>query len=379
MPVYSKKKVLLSANTDWYLYNFRRHFIQMLIARGYEVILVTPPGEYVEKLVSLGCTHIPWQVSRRSLNPFRELASLQKLRNIYTEVAPDLIHQHTLKSVVYGNFAAGRRQVPIINSIAGRGYIYSSASLLATLLRPFLDLALRISMRHTPQQVIFENQIDMQYFLNKQFITPQQANLIESVGVDTNTFKPSPLPDMQTFTVGYVGRMLWDKGVGVFVQAAQLLKESAPQIRMVLIGMPDPGNPKSISTEQMETWDAQKVVEWWKWQSDMPQTYGKLHALAFPTNYGEGVPTVLLEAAACERALIASDSPGCREVIDHGVDGLLVPAEDHQGLAEQIRYLSEHEDEYHRIRKNAYQKVHQSFTSEYITQRTLKVYDYLLK
>ena len=147
---------------------------------------------------------------------------------------------------------------------------------------------------------------------------------------------------------------------------------------MVLVGLPDPGNPSSISSDQLQSWEQENIIEWWGWQENMPVAYSRLHVLAFPTNYAEGVPTVLLEAAASERALIASDTPACREVVEDGVNGYLIPPEDSAALAEKILFLASNESEYHRLRQNAHQKVIQDLSAETVNHKTLELYQELL-
>lgn len=374
----SAPSVLLAANTDWYLYNFRRSLIEALLARGCLVTAVSPPGEYVSRLQSLGCGHIPWEVSRKTVSPLRETAAVLELRRIYRETRPALVHHHTLKAVIYGSLAAGGQGIKVVNSIAGRGYVYSSPTLPARLLRPVVDTLLRLSLRPADMRLIFENRTDLEYFLRKKFILPTAAHLIRSVGVNLSNFPAAPPPEMPPFTVGHAGRLLWSKGAGTFVDAARILKAQQAGIRLVLIGLPDPGNPESIPEETVRQWVEEGLVEWWGWQADMPSAYARMHALAFPTGYAEGVPTVLLEAGASERALIASDTPGCREVITDGENGHLVPPADPTALAARIRHLAESPDEYHRLRRAARKTVAEHFSHQLVSAQTINVYAQLI-
>jgi glycosyltransferase involved in cell wall biosynthesis len=374
-----KKTVILAANTDWYLYNFRRNLAQLLLEHGFQVVAVCPMGEYVPELLKLGCLHADWQVGRKSISPIKEYQSIRQLKRIYQEISPDLIHQHTLKSVIYGNIAIRGSGFAVVNSIPGRGYIYSSNSLRAKLIRPILDSLLRYALDYSRQRILFENQADMQYFLEQGFIASENAHLVKSVGVDHHVFKPTEPPNYEIFTVGFVGRMLWDKGAGTFVEAAKIIHKLNPGIRMVLIGAPDPGNPGSIPIEQLQSWVKNDIIEWLDWQKNMPAVYANLHVLAYPTSYAEGVPTVLLEAGASARALIASDTPGCREVIEDGISGYLIPENNAEVLAEKILTLSQNEKEFHRIRKNAYVKISLEFSKELVNEETLLVYQELLE
>jgi glycosyltransferase involved in cell wall biosynthesis len=366
------------ANTDWYLYNFRRALIEALLARGCRVITVSPPGEYVPRLQALGCQHIPWNVSRKTISPVSESAAVLELRRIYRQTRPALVHHHTLKAVIYGSLAARGLGIKVVNSIAGRGYVYSSPDLPARLLRPVVDALLRLSLRQADMRLIFENRADLDYFFQKGFVALDRAYLIRSVGVGLSNYPAAEPPEMPPFTVGFAGRLLWSKGTGTFVEAARILQEQNAGIRLVLIGLPDPGNPESVPAETVRQWAAEGLVEWWGWQADMPAAYARLHALAFPTSYAEGVPTVLLEAGASERALIASDAPGCREVIADGENGCLVPPADPPALAERIAYLAAHPEDYHRLRRAARKTVAEHFSEKLVIQETIDVYTQLI-
>lgn len=372
------KTVILAANTDWYLYNFRKNLAQLLMEKGFQVAVVCPMGEYVPELTRLGCSHADWQVGRKSISPIKETQSIRQLKRIYQEISPVLIHQHTLKSVIYGNIAARGSGIAVVNSIPGRGYIYSSSSLRAKLIRPILDTLLGYALNYPQQRILFENRADMHYFLDQGFIPQESAHLVKSVGVDHLVFKPTEPPPFDRFTVGFAGRMLWDKGAGTFVEAAKIIHKLNPRIRMLLIGAPDPGNPGSISVEQLKSWVSDDIIEWIEWRKHMPEVYAGLHVLAYPTSYAEGVPTVLLEAGASARALIASDTPGCREVIEDGISGYLIPENDAKTLAEKILSLSQSEKDYHRIRKYAYEKIIRNFSKELVNDQTFVVYQELL-
>ncbi len=374
----TQSKIVLVANTDWYIYNFRNKLILDFIERGHEVVVVAPPGEFVPKIIALGCQFVPWTLGRQSISPLKELGSIRALVKIYRDLKPTVVHHHTLKAVIYGTIAAKKMGVPVVNSIPGMGFIYSSHSMKAQAMRPIVDLLLKLSLQNSHSQIIFENRVDMQYFISNGLIANENVHLIKSVGVNVEYFSPKEVPPFKPFMVGFVGRMLWDKGAGVFAKAAEIVHKSNPQVEMVLIGMPDVGNPRSIPEQKIKEWEQKGVLAWWGWQSNMPEVYGKLHALAYPTNYGEGVPTVLLEAGATKRALIASDSPGCREVIEDGINGYLVDANDPQELADKILHLASSENEYNTLRENGYLNIVENFTTRTINSQTILVYAKLL-
>lgn len=366
-------KILLTANTDWYLYNFRLSLAAFLRSRGAEVVMVCPQGEFTPRLQAEGFRCAAWQVSRQGANLVSELRSILSLRQILREEQPDLMHNHTIKPVLYGTWAASYLAGPaVVNSITGRGYVFLSDERKARWLRPWVRLLYRLVLRRPRCEIIFENEADRQYFLNQRLAAPAHAWLVRSVGVDVERFSPRPEPEGEALVL-QASRMLWDKGVGDFVQAARMLRPNL-KARFVLCGQPDPGNPASIPEETLRAWVQEGAVEWWGFREDMPQVYASASVVCLPTTYGEGVPTVLIEAAACGRALVASDIPGCREVISPGENGLLVKPADPAALAAAVRVLVEDGALRARLGQAARQTAVQRFSSQRVHEETWAVY-----
>lgn len=331
-------KILLSANTDWYLFNFRIALAELARSHGMEVVFVSPHGRFIDETQARGFRWIQWEVGRKTLSPLGEILSFFRLLRIYWAEKPQLVHHHTIKPVLYGTLAARLAGVRgIVNSITGMGYVFSSSDLTARLLRPFVKIFYRQVLHRRNVRVIFENNTDLELFIAEKLTGSDQVKLISGVGVDTTKFSPAPEPE-EPILVLMASRMLWDKGVGIFVEAVRILHQRHT-FRAVLAGEPDPGNPSNIPHQVIRDWQNEGLVEWWGWQPDMPKTYSQSHIVAFPTMYGEGIPTVLLEALSCGRAVVATDVPGCRDVVTHGVNGLLVPLKDAEALAEALEIL----------------------------------------
>lgn len=363
----------LVSNTDWYLYNFRLSLARHLQTLGWEVFLISPPGSYTARLQQAGFSWLAWPVGRQSLLPWQELAAVRRLTNLYRSLQPDLVHHHTIKPVLYGGLAARQAGVgAVVNSITGRGYVFEGqgrrARLLGQAARPFYRAVLRRSRSHT----IFENESDRQYFIEQRLVPADRTHLIESVGVDANHFQPQPEPEGPLMVL-LAARLLWDKGVGELVEAARLLKEQGQEVRVVLAGEPDPGNPSSIPASQLQSWQQAGLVELWGWQADMPSVYARCHIVALPS-YHEGVPTGLLEAAACARPIVASDIPGCRVVVVDGETGLLVPPGQPGPLAEALARLISDPDLRGRMGQAGRSRILQRFTQQHINQQTVEVY-----
>jgi glycosyltransferase involved in cell wall biosynthesis len=370
-------KVLLVANTDWYLYNFRFSLAHYLRSQGYEVILVSPPGQYTPIFKDNHFRWIAWELSRQALLPWQELHSFRSMEQIYRQEHPDLIHHHTIKPVLYGSLAAHRLGMKnVVNSITGRGYVFLSNDSKARLLRPVAKALYRRALNPANYAVIFENEADQQYFVQQKFVPVDRTWLIHGVGVDTQRFTPAPEPEGIPVVL-LSGRMLWDKGVGVLVEAARLLKQRTT-VRVVLVGEPDPGNPTSIDKDTLHRWSQEGVVEYWGWQPEMNTVYARCHIVTAPTMYGEGVPTVLLEAAACGRPVVTTDMPGCREIIEDGVTGLIVPPGDPLALANALEQLISDPIRRGRMGSAARQQVILRFTAQQVNAATLAVYSKVL-
>ncbi|OGO25454.1 MAG: hypothetical protein A2W33_07090 [Chloroflexi bacterium RBG_16_52_11] len=366
-------RLLLSANTDWYLYNYRLSLAEAAQRQGFEVTLVSPPGQYVDELQQRGFRWLRWDVERQRTNPLAELPSLWNIAAIYRRERPDLVHHHTAKPVLYGSLAARILGKPaMVNSITGLGYIYQTQSNSARLLRRVVEPLLRLALAAPSGAVIFENEADRQYFLSRGMVSESHTWLIPGVGVDPERFTSEPEPP-EPVVILLAGRMLWDKGVGVLIAAARLLRHHS-EARVVLVGTPDQGNPAAIDETILTQWNQEGIIEWWGWRADMPSVYKQAHIVVLPTVYGEGVPTVLLEAAACGKPLVASDIPGCRYVIQEGVNGFLVPPNDPQALADTLERLVRHPQLRRKMGASSRQIVLEKFTHEQINTATLEVY-----
>jgi len=330
-------KILLFANTDWYLFNFRLKLAERLQADGHEILMLSPRGEYSLRLEEKGFRWQELSLSRRGLNPVVEAFTIWRLIRIYQKEQPDLVHHFTIKSVLYGSLAARLAGIrSVVNSITGLGYVFLPGGAFKTILRGLVRIFYRISMGCA--QVIFENEDDQDTFLRYGFIRPEDGYLIPGVGVDTDRFVPGPEPDGTPVAL-FASRLLWDKGVGEFVQAARLIQKQGIQARFALAGRTDPGNPASVSMTQIEAWRDEGVIEWWGWVEDMATLFQQANIVCLPSYYREGLPTVLSEAAACGRPIVTTDHPGCRDAVKDGETGVLVPVKDPVSLAAALGTL----------------------------------------
>lgn len=334
-------KILLFANTDWYLYNFRLSLALALRERGDEVVLVSPNGPYGPRMQALGIRWLPFPLARRSLNPLTGIQTVFRLLNLYKREKPDLVHQFTVKCVLFGSLACHLLGIqPVVNSVTGLGYVFMEGGGARRWLRGFIKLSYRLLLHNT--WVIFQNPDDRSAFQESRLVDPKRVTLIRGSGVDIRRFFPQPEPPGLPLVV-LPARMLWDKGVGEFVAAAHSLRAKGSSARFALVGDSDNENPASVHVSQLRAWENEGVIEWWGWKEDMQAVYAQAAIVCLPS-YREGLPKTLIEAAACGRPIVTSDVPGCREVVRHGENGLLVPARDAGALAKALMDLLQNPD-----------------------------------
>jgi glycosyltransferase involved in cell wall biosynthesis len=374
-------KVLLFANTEWYLFNFRQSLARALRDAGHDVLLVSPPGPYGQRLRDLGYRWEPAPMVRRSLNPFRELALLQWLRRLIAREQVDLVHGFTIKCAIYGSIAARLERIPArVNAVAGMGYVFISSAPRALVLRPVVRSLFRYALGGKGARLILQNPDDIALFAQAGLVRPDVVRLIPGSGVDCSRFTPAaPLANepARPFRVLLPARLLWDKGLAEYVEAARLLKERGKQIDFLLAGEPDPGNPAAVPESVIRGWVGMGLVEWLGHVNDMPALFRTVDAVVLPS-YREGLPKGLIEAAACALPLVTTDVPGCREVVTDGEDGLLVPVKDASALADAITKLLQDPVLRTRLGNAARRKALAEFDETSVVAKTLAVYRELL-
>lgn len=371
-------RILLFANTTWYLFNFRAALAVAARKEGHEVVFLSPYDAYVPGIEELGFRWIGLELTRRGLNPLAELKSVIGCASHLRRLRPDLLHNFTIKPVLYGSLAARVAGVPAtVNSITGLGYAFVRSGVRGWLLRQLATGMYRWALRGERRKAIFENATDLATFGALGIVRQDQAVVIPGTGVNLDEFRPVPEPAGEPVIV-MASRMLWDKGVGDLVEAARLLKHRRVEARILLVGAPDPGNPSSISEDQLRRWSGEGVVEWLGHRTNMGEVYSRSTIVTLPS-HREGLPRTLVEAAACARPIVASDVPGCRDVVQHEVSGLLVPPGDPEALAGALQVLLSDAKLRRRMGAMGRRIVEEGLSDETIVRRTLSVYRDLLQ
>ncbi len=373
----TKPTLLFFVTEDWYFCSHRLPLGIGARAAGYDVAVATRvnhPGGVIE---AAGLRLIPLSLSRGGKNPLSEWRTLLALYRILKQEQPDILHNVAMKPVLYGSLAARLAGTPhVVNALAGLGHIFADRER-AGRLRQFVKLAFRWLLKGQGQ-VIVQNPDDLRLLLDVGAISPDQATLIRGSGVDLARFPQQPEPAGGLPIVILAARLLWDKGVREFVEAAELLRKSGVQARFVVVGEPDPENHSSIPAEQMAAWRDAGHIEWWGKRTDMPTVLAQSHIVCLPSYYGEGVPKVLLEAAATGRPIVTTDMPGCREVVTGGDNGLLVPARDTHALAAALKTLLTDPVRRAQMGQRSRERAEQEFSEDHVVAQTLGLYHRLL-
>lgn len=371
-------RLLFVVNDAGFFLSHRLPLAQAARDEGYDVHVATPDDQSSVVIQSRGFVFHPIPIARRGMHPLVELRSIRALRQLYRELAPDIVHHVTIKPVLYGGIAARLAGVPaVVNAVTGLGYIFISRGVKSAILRRLVKATYRFALRQARTRVIFQNPDDMALFEGEGLVRPSDAVLIRGSGVDMAVFLPRP-EAVGIPIVLLASRMIWDKGVAEFVEAARLLHDQGITARFVLVGGPDSGNPSTIPQAQLEAWQKAMPVEWWGIRVDMPQVFAESHIVCLPSYYGEGIPKVLIEAAACARALVTTDTPGCREIVQHEINGLLVPPRDAYALAKAIRQLLQNPELRAQMGRRGREIAMTDFSLQTVIDQTLGVYRDLL-
>jgi glycosyltransferase involved in cell wall biosynthesis len=372
--------ILLVINAEWYFWSHRRSLALLLQRRGYRVTVAAAVERVgVEAAIAAaGITLRSLKLHRRSMSPRTEVGTLRSLVQLYRRERPDLIHHFTIKPVIYGSIAARLSGITrVINTIPGRGFAFSGTGLRASLRRRAAATAYRAALCGRDTRAIFQNPEDLAWFVTNKIVPAARAALIRGSGVDTMEFTPHPEP-RGVPVVLLASRLLWDKGVAEFVDAALALKRDGVVCRMVIVGIPDAENRRSVPAEKLRAWVKSGAIEWWGLRDHMADVIASSTVVVLPSYYPEGIPKILLEAAACGRPIVTTDSPGCREAVADGVNGLLIPARNSEALAAAIAQLLGNAELRREMGGRGRQMAEREFAESLVLTQTLDIYNELL-
>jgi glycosyltransferase involved in cell wall biosynthesis len=333
-----RKRILIVVNTSWNIVNFRSGLVLALIQQGYEVAVAAPEDKYSERILALGCRYIPVPMDNHGTSPVNDMLLMLRLFRLLQQEKPDVFLGYTAKPNIFGSLAAHALHIPVINNIAGLGTAFSSKTWITKTMKYLYWAAIRRS-----HVVFFQNSDDLQLFVDEKLVRPERCALLPGSGVDLERFKPTESTRDHVHAPGmrflFVGRLLWEKGIAEYVEAAKLIKLQYPEVQFQVLGPTDDKNPGAVSQDTANEWTLDGSVEYLGSADDVRSTLASADCIVLPTYYREGTPRSLLEAAAMAKPIITTDWVGSRNVVDHGVNGYLCQTRSVEDLACKLRLM----------------------------------------
>lgn len=363
---------------DWYFWSHRRRLAEDLVRRGCSVDIVTNFQQHRDRIEAIGIGTHSSGMQRRGRNPIGEARSVQRLVQLFRTIQPDVVHLVGMKPILYGSMASRISGVPAtVCAIAGLGWLFTPGGIIKRGARAIVQTWFRLALSGQPRVgFLVQNSHHRAVLVQSKMAHPGQVSLVHGAGVDTSRFfyrdEPAGPPVVLTH-----GRMLWDKGIGELVEAARIVRRTHPESRFLLVGEPDPANPASIPEHQLHAWNAEGVIEWKGRRDDIPDQLANSHIACLPS-YHEGFPLSLVEATSSGRPVVTTDIPGCRDVVEHEVTGLLVPTRDANALAKSIGRLLDDRDLRIQMGQAGRQRVLNRMSCQIVNDATFELYEKLL-
>ena len=367
-------------NVDWY---FKLHWLQRAIATKdtgavVHVVAGFTDSDILDSLEALGFICHPLEIERKSINPFSNVKVLTNLYFLIKSIAPDIIHGITIKPNIYVGLISRRLKIPYVLSVTGTGIIFSGKSLTIGLIRPVVRFLYKLTgSKKVSRKIVFENREDCDYFVSTGLCDAKEAVVILGAGVDTGKYRLAEEKVSAIPVILFAARLLWDKGLGDLVEAGKILHNRNLDFAIQVAGIVDEDSINTIDEAVLEDWERDGLIQWLGTVKDMPELIAKANIVTLPTFYGEGVPRILIEAAACGRPIITTDMPGCREIVKDGVNGLLVPARDVKALADAIEVLLKDRELRNRMGRQGREMVERDFSQQKVIAETISLYDEL--
>ena len=380
--MYKKKKLLYLITEDWF---FCSHFLERALAAkkaGYEIIVCAKKNKDKKNIEGYGIKFQEVNFNRKNINPFYELLVLLKIINVYRKFSPDIVHHIAFKPIIYGSIAAKINNIKsVLNAPVGMGFVFISDSKKAFFIRPIIKILLKVLLssnkgKNKKNKVIFENNDDLNYFVNLGAVKFKDACLIRGAGIKIdNNFvvykKNNNFP-----IVALVGRMLKDKGIYEFVNAVKILKKENIKAKFLLIGGVDNDYSSSVSLEVLKKWHYEEIIEWLGFISNVDEILEKIDILCLPS-YREGLPKALIEGAAKGLPIVTTNTVGCKDVVENGRNGFLVPVKNSIELAKAISILIKDEKLRFKMGCESFKMASKKFASSLIIEQTMAIYDEL--
>ena len=366
-------KIAIVSNTSWSIYNFRLNLARILKQNAYEVVLIAPYDEYSERLgEEFECHDI--YMNNKGTNPMEDLKTTFEFYKLYKNIKPDVALHFTIKPNIYGNIACNLLGIKMINNISGLGTVFIKESVVTKIVKQLYKYSLSKSSK-----VFFQNSDDRNLFIDNGLVLKDKGDLLPGSGIDTQKFKPIQIEKKDNiFRFLLIARMLWDKGVGEYVEAAKIIKQKYKNVEFLLLGALGVDNPTAISKETIQKWETEGIIKYLGTTDDVKVEIAKADCIVLPS-YREGTSRVLLESAAMLKPIITTNVPGCKEVVDDGVNGLLCEVRNSKDLANKMEMmLNLSDDERIEMGRKGRQKIISEFDEKIVINKYLETIEKIL-
>lgn len=369
-----KKTVAIVINTSWNIFNFRLGLLKALSKEGYKIIAIAPKDEYSKKLEEFGFEYYNIDINNKGTNPLEDAKLVYDFYRLYKKITPDILLHYTIKPNIYGSMAARMLNIPVISNISGLGTVFLNNNLSSNIARFLYKIALK-----SPKKVFYQNSHDRELFIESNLVNREKTALLPGSGIDTEKFKPvlESKVEVRKLRFLFIARLLRDKGLVEYVNAAKQFLHNS-KIEFCILGSFYAGNPTAITENEMKVWEEENNIKYLGTSDDVKMLISKADCIVLPS-YREGLSRVLLEAASMAKPIITTNVPGCREVVDDGVNGYLCQVKNVRSLAKQMKkmiLLSENE----RIEMGSKgrKKVIKEFDEKIVIQEYSKAIDCLI-
>lgn len=361
------KKIAISLNTAWNIYNFRLGLIKALQKEGYKVIAIAPKDEYAKKLEDEGVKFFDIKINNKGTNPIEDMKLIFDYVKVYKKAKPDVILSYTIKPNIYGSIAAGIVKIPVISNISGLGTVFLNNSITSKIARSLYKIGLRF-----PKKVFFQNRDDRDLFVKYKLVDIKKTDLLPGSGIDTQKFAPIEIQrDDNKLKFLMIARLVKDKGLYEYLKAAEELKQKYKDVEFLLLGAFYPGNPTAITKEELNEWVKIGIVNYLGVSDNVKEEIAKVDCVVLPS-YREGLSRVLLEAAAMAKPIVTTDVPGCKDIIEDGINGFLCQVKNYKDLAEKIeKMMNLSEAKRKKMGQKGREKILKEFNEEIVIRKYL--------
>ena len=364
-----KKKIIIVSNVSWNLYNFRLSLMKAMQNAGHEVIAVAPYDRYSQKIIDAGFEFHDIKMNAQGINPIEDIKTTYGFYKLFKKISPDLIFQYTIKPNIYGSFVAKRLNIKIVNNIAGLGTLFVKENFVTKVAK-----VLYKASQSQADKVFFQNRDDFNFFTSEGIVNASKCDVLPGSGVDTKRFTPRDKIKSQNIRFILIARMIWEKGVGEYVQAARVIKAKYPNTEFCLLGFLDVENPGAITKNEMDEWVKEGAINYLGTTDKVDDVIATADCVVLPSYYREGTPKTLLESGSAGKPIITTDNVGCRDVVDHGINGYLCEPRSVEDLTLKIEmFLNLSDEEKVEMGKNSRKKMIKEYDEKIVIDKYMEL------